>query len=85
VARGWFSSDSESLPLGWFQEAEVTCRGVGMGSLPGRLIGSAAHCLVMCAGFDADGRTVSTLEPEHSLRSEGDVAVAVALDGRELR
>ncbi len=48
----------------------------------------------MCAPLaGADGCTarVSTLEPEHSpgLRSEGDrdvtVAVAVALDGRELR
>ncbi len=69
---------------------EGACSGVGMDSLPGRLIGSAVphtacQCLVMCAGSDADGCTVSTLEPEHSLRSEGDVAVAVALDGRELR
>ena len=80
----------EGRRLGWFQDAEVTCSGVGMGSSPGRMIGSAAHCPVMCAGctlaLGADGCTVSTLVPEHhSLRSEGDVAVAVALDGRELR
>ncbi len=39
----------------------------------------------MCGGTDADGCTVSPLESEHSVRSEGDVAVAVALGGRELR
>ena len=38
----------------------------------------------MCGGTDADGCTVSTMESEHSVRSEGDVAVAVALGGREL-
>jgi hypothetical protein len=37
----------------------------------------------MFVALGADGCTVSTLEPEHNLRSEGDVAVAVALDGRE--
>ena len=46
---------------------------------------SATQCLVMCGGTDADGCTVSTMEPEHSVLSEGDVAVAVALGGRELR
>ena len=52
----------------------------------GRPIGSATHCLVMCGGTDADGRTVSrTMESEHSVRSECDVAVAVPLGGRELR
>ncbi len=51
----------------------------------GRPIGSATHCLVICGGTDADGRTVSAMESEHSVRSECDVAVAVALGGRELR
>ncbi len=38
------ASPVEGQGLGWFQDAEVTCRGrgVGMGSLPGRIIGSAA-------------------------------------------
>ena len=36
----------------------------------------------LLAALGADGCTVSTLELEHSLRSDGDVAV---LNGRELR
>ena len=54
-------------------------------TVAGRPIGSATQCLVMCGGTDADGCTaVSTMEPEHCVRSEGDVAVAVALGVREL-
>ena len=72
----------EGRRLGWFQDAEVN-----MAAYPGaRMIGSAAHCLifVVCAlvpGADVCtvrlGEHSLTVEPEHNLRSEGDVAVAV--------
>ncbi len=46
--------------------------GIGMGSLPARVAGSAAHCLIMMrlgaflnAERGADERTVSTLEVEY--------------------
>ena len=77
----------EGRRLGWFQDAEVTFSGVGMGSSLARMICSPAYVWLcaLLAALGADGCTVSTLELEHSLRSDGDVAVAVALNGRELR
>ena len=79
------ASPVEGRRLGWFQDAEVTFSGVGMGSSLARMICSPAYawlCALLVA-LGADGCTVSTLELEHSLRSDGDVAVAVALNGRD--
>ena len=81
------ASPVEGRRLGWFQDAEVTFSGVGMGSSLARMICSPAYawlCALLVA-LRSDGCMVSTPELEHSLRSDGDVAVAVALNGRELR